>query len=519
MSAPSTASTRSGRPRRIWWGVGAAVVAITVLAILLASGALRWPFGHHSATPAAPATVTVTTNVYRVTVVGPGTLEAARTLGVTNATAGTIAKLASVGERVSKGAILAQLDPTPFQRALQDADLALQKAQAQLASLKATQSVNAASVAKQIADAQAQIVAQERSVEQAGSTLSSQKHLLAPGAVSASEVQTAQNNLDDANSALVSARRALSTLQTSEQLQAASATQDLKNAQLAVQQQQIAVEQAQEDLASITTVAPFDGVVSSVATEVGAYVPEDGTVLTLIDDHTLDLPAQIDETEISKVKVGQSASVTLDAMPNQVFSGTVTAIAPTGQAVSNIPIFDVTVTLDNQALTLRPGMTAQADIAVRTVPDAVTLPLTALQDVSAGTSTTAAQSGAQRTATTSTTPSTQRARPSGTPSTGARSSTAEQPATQQSAATATATANRRVVMVQQPDGTFAPHVVELVDSVGYNAVVTGDLKSGDIVLISSTGTATRSTTGTARSTRTTGRSGIPVLGGGPGGIP
>jgi multidrug efflux pump subunit AcrA (membrane-fusion protein) len=163
--------------------------------------------------------------------------------------------------------------------------------------------------------------------------------------------------------------------------QVTSAAQDPKTAELAVQQQQIAVEQAQENLDSITTVAPFDGVVSDVATEVGAYVPEDGTVLTLIDDRTLDLPAQIDETEISKVKAGQSASVTLDAMPGQTFGGTVTAIAPTGRAVSNIPIFDVTVTLDNQALTLRPGMTAQADIAVRTVDDAVTLPLTALHAV------------------------------------------------------------------------------------------------------------------------------------------
>lgn len=508
MTTPTAGTRKRGRRRRVWWAGAAGIAAVGVVAGLVAAGVVAWPFAASSSTAADISTLTITTAQYQVTVAGPGTLEAARTLAVTNATAGTIAKLASVGQRVQKGDVLAQLDPTPFQRALRDANLALQKAEAQRASLAASQGDTAASLAKQLADAQAEVTTQERAVQRANDTLALQQRLLTLGAVSASDVQTARDDLASANSDLSAARRALSTLQDSQKLQQTSQAQDLKNAELAVQQQQIAVEQAQEDLDSITTIAPFDGVVASVATEVGAYVPEDGTVLTLIDDSTLDLPAQIDETEISKVKVGQTATVTLDAMPNQTFHGTVTAIAPTGEAVSNIPIFEVTVTLDNQALTLRPGMTAEADIAVRTVANAATVPLTALKDVSGGTqpSTTSASGG----------------QPAGAAAAGGGQASPAPTAAAAGATTAGATTaavsttDQRILMVQQPDGSFAPRVVELVDSSGYNAVVTGELHSGDVVLLSASTTATSSSSKTSSTSRSSGSGGLAGLGGGPG---
>ncbi len=470
MSSPAAIQPRHPR-RRARLVVIAVLVAGALVAGLLALGVIPWPLRSAPAETASVQTMTVTTTSYRVTVAGPGSLEAARTLDVTNETAGTIAKLASVGQRVAKGDVLAQLDPTPHERALRDANLALQKAQVQQAALQANQDDNAATVVKQIAEAQATVTAQERSVSRAGDTVALQERLLGLGAVSASEAQTARDDLADATRSLTDAHRSLANLQASRELQATSAAQNLKNAQLAVEQQRIAVEQAQEDLDAITTTAPFDGVVASVATEVGAYVPEDGTVLTLIDDTSLELPAQIDETEISKVKVGQSASVTLDAMPDRTFTGTVTAIAPTGESVSNIPIFKVTVSLANTDLALRPGMTAEADIVVRNVANAVTLPLTALQEL-----------------------------PTGTP---AAASTAPR-------------ADLRAVMVQQPDASFAPATVELVDSVGYNAVVSGKLRQGDVVLLTSSARTTPSSpTGTATQ-RTGNPTGIPGMGAGGG---
>lgn len=480
MSSPATLPARQPHRRRIWIIVVAGLLAVAVVVFaLVRTGVFAPQLGATTTSTAEVKTMTVATAPYQVTVAGPGTLAAARTLAVTNATSGTIAQLASVGQRVAAGDVLAQLDPTPFERSVRDANLALQKAQAQLASLQASQADTAASLSKQVADAQAQVATQERAVQRATETLDLQQRLLTLGGASAADVQSARDAQDDARSALTDAQRTLKVAQDSQNLKVESAIQDLRGAELAVQQQQIAVEQAQEDLNSITTRAPFDGVVSSVATEVGAYVPADGTVLTLIDDRTLDLPAQIDETEIPRVKVGQAANVTLDAMSGQTFHGTVTAIAPTGSAISNIPVFEVTVTLDNADLALRPGMTAEADIVVRDVADAVTVPLSALQEAPAATAGTASR---------------------------------------------TTAADLRQVLVQQPDGSFAARAVELVDSVGYNGVVTGNLTSGDVIRLSSSASGSSTSTSTATSSQRTGNpTGIPGMGPGggvpPGGMP
>lgn len=513
MSTPSAVARKRGPRRRAWWVAATVLAAGGAAAVLVATGTVAWPFAAAPADAAVASTVTVTGAPYQVSVAGPGTLQAARTLAVTNPTAGTIAKLAKVGQRVSQGDVLAQLDPTPLERALRDADLALRKAEAQRDALAASQSDAAAALAKQIADARAAIATQERSVERASQTLELQQRLLALGAVSASDEQSAQDALEVASSTLADGRRAMSTLQTSQELQRASSAHTLTNAELAVQQQQIAVEQAREDLDSITTLAPFDGVVSSVATEVGAYVPADGTVLTLIDDRTLDLPAQIDETEISKVKTGQSATVTLDAMSGQTFAGTVTAIAPTGEAVSNIPVFEVTVSLDNQALQLRPGMTAEAAIAVRSVANAFTLPLSALQPLPTPSQATAGASGSGTTATSGSLAASKQtsvsSQAAATPQAGSAAGTPG------SSPSASATSNRRRVMVQQPDGSFTPRVVELVDSVGYNAVVSGGLQSGDVVQLAATeGSSSRASSSAQPMTGPGG--GIPGLGGGAG---
>ena len=118
--------------------------------------------------------------------------------------------------------------------------------------------------------------------------------------------------------------------------------------------------------------------------------------MTLIDDTTIELQAQVDETQIAQVALGQTAVVMLGAFPNQTFSGTVTAISPEATFESNIPIFDVVIELENADLTLRPGMTAEAEIVVQQVNNAVTLPLAALQ-ISVAQGRTAPENGARDT--------------------------------------------------------------------------------------------------------------------------
>ena len=91
-----------------------------------------------------------------------------------------------------------------------------------------------------------------------------------------------------------------------------------------------------------------------------------GTVIaTLIDASQIDLPVQVDETEIGAVKVGQQADVTLDALGDQTFTGKVTRISPEATTESGIAYFTVTVRLPNPEGLLRPGMTAEAEVIQR----------------------------------------------------------------------------------------------------------------------------------------------------------
>ena len=103
------------------------------------------------------------------------------------------------------------------------------------------------------------------------------------------------------------------------------------------------------------------------------------TILTLSNYKTIELDAQVDETQISSVKPGQAATVTTDAVADRSFSGKVTAVSPSATVQNNIPIFTVTVQIANPELILRPGMTAEASIEVKTLPDTLSVPSASVQ--------------------------------------------------------------------------------------------------------------------------------------------
>jgi HlyD family secretion protein len=404
-----------------------------------------------AAAPSVPTTATISLEPYRVTVAGPGSLEAARSLAVTSEAAGTVIEIVGVGERVTQGQIVARMDPTPFERAVRDAEFALEKAQVQLASLDANQADSSGNLRQSIAEAGQRVTNAQREVQRTQEELQLTTHLHELGTESAAAVQVAQDGFDTSVAELSSAQAALARLQESQGLQDTSAAQERRNTELAVSQAQLALEDAQADLDAITVSAPFDGVVSGVTTGEGAFVAEEGALLTLIGDSTLSLPVQIDETQILDVALGQTATVSLDAISDETFAGTVTAISPVAQIESNIPIFYVTVTLDNPELRLRPGMTAEADIVVEEFESTATVPLGAVQMAPNRPTAGAAPAG--------------RAGPES-----ARGGS--------------------IVMVRGADGAFEPRSVTLVDSIGFEAVVQGDLAEGDVIRVSDVGPST-----------------------------
>jgi HlyD family secretion protein len=163
-------------------------------------------------------------------------------------------------------------------------------------------------------------------------------------------------------------------------------------------QTQVANLRVNQDLLDKTiAVAPFDGIVTNMPVREGETVvtgiqgTEGATLMTLADMSVITAEIKVDETDIVNVQIGQSADVTVDAMPSKVFKGHVTLVGDqallrsTGQATSTSTSgteeakdFKVVITLDTPSSDLRPGLSTTAKITTAHKTNVLALPIQAL---------------------------------------------------------------------------------------------------------------------------------------------
>jgi HlyD family secretion protein len=148
---------------------------------------------------------------------------------------------------------------------------------------------------------------------------------------------------------------------------------------------------ARDTLQKTTMRAPMAGVVTALPVEEGEVavigtMNNAGTVLmTIADMSVVEAVMEVDETDVPSVKVGQRASVTIDAYPNKTFSGLVTEVASSpikrnGIASSSTEAvnFEVKIQIENPPPGIRPGFSASADIITGTRPKSLAIPIQAL---------------------------------------------------------------------------------------------------------------------------------------------
>ena len=200
-----------------------------------------------------------------------------------------------------------------------------------------------------------------------------------------SDIQTDQNDLDtlraqptqaDVAAAQAQVASAQSQLET---LLKGPNNADLKAAEIAVQQAQLSLEEAQAKVAQAQLHAPMAGTVLSVDITVGQQASAGLSAVTLADLGQLELPVNVAEVDIGKIKVGQAVDVTVDALPDKVFKGSVIRIAPSSQSESGVVNYPVAVQLTDPALVgVRPGMTALATFAGDQLANSWLVPTNAL---------------------------------------------------------------------------------------------------------------------------------------------
>lgn len=128
--------------------------------------------------------------------------------------------------------------------------------------------------------------------------------------------------------------------------------------------------------------SPIDGIVISREVEVGQTVVSSMNVADLYviaDLENMQVVGNVDEADIGQVKVGQHVTFTVDAYPDDVFSGTVTQVRLNPTTTSNVVTYEVIVNAPNPDLKLIPGMTANLTIYTLELDDVIAVPLKALK--------------------------------------------------------------------------------------------------------------------------------------------
>ena len=293
------------------------------------------------------------------------------------------------GDRVRKNQVVARIENTQA-----DADVAAQKAT--IASAEADSAAAEAGIKAQD-DA---ITTQQATLERYKNELQRSKDYLDRYDQMYKEKLVAKQDYDqkksDYESALASVSENEARVAQAKSQRTQSVAQ-LTSAQRRVTQAQASLTRLSNVLERFDVIAPLDGVVTDLPVRVGETVVQGvqnsagSTIMTIADMSLITAEVDVDETDVVSVQLGQSAEVTIEAMPNQTFSGKVIQIGDTaivrssGLAASQSATstqeakdFKVVVALDHPPADIRPGLSATAKITTSTRRGVVAIPIQAL---------------------------------------------------------------------------------------------------------------------------------------------
>jgi HlyD family secretion protein len=380
-------------------------------------------------------TAVIDIGIITQTVTATGTLSAVTTVQVGSQVSGIIAKLhADFNSKVKKGDLLAELDETPFKEKIAQTQAALDKAKVDLRNAEIS-------------------LRRQTALKQQG---------LAPQA----DFDLAQATYDGARASVAQAQATLNQALT-----------DLRNSKI---------------------VAPIDGVVVSRQYDVGQTVAasfQAPTLFTIAQDLTkMQVSADVSESDIGQIKIGQPVRFTVDAYPDREFRGKVAQIRLNATVNQNVVTYPVIVEVVNEDLMLKPTMTANVAVDVATVRDVLRVPNAALRFRPEETAGAAPPKAPTASVEARAAQQGQPGQPGGAPAAMARQfgSTGGRPA---GGARKTPL---RPSTIYTPDGLKGePKAVEIRTGITdgrYTQIVSGDIKAGDLVIVG-LATAKAATTG------------------------
>jgi len=162
-----------------------------------------------------------------------------------------------------------------------------------------------------------------------------------------------------------------------------SALAQLNVAKAQVEQQKAALNQEETTLSYTRILSPVDGTVISRNVDIGQTVAasfQTPTLFSIAQDLTrMQIDTNVDEADIGKIRVGQSVQFTVDAYPDSTFPGGVSEIRNAPTTIQNVVTYDVVVKVANPELKLKPGMTANVSIITALEKGVLKVPNAALR--------------------------------------------------------------------------------------------------------------------------------------------
>jgi len=151
-------------------------------------------------------------------------------------------------------------------------------------------------------------------------------------------------------------------------------TEQIEQGEAKLQQAQQALDIAETRLGYATIVSPFDGLVLSKSIEAGEYVSAGTPIVTIGQMNNVWLRAYIDETDLGRVHVGQSAKVKTDSYPNKTYPGQISFISSESEFTPKTVqtekervklVYRIKIDISNPEMQLKPGMPADAEITLQ----------------------------------------------------------------------------------------------------------------------------------------------------------
>ena len=197
-------------------------------------------------------------------------------------------------------------------------------------------------------------------------TASSLANLLSSTNTYATTVSSDLGNALSNQSSIVSAEQSLAQAQnTLQSTEGGSNALTVQSAALSLQQAQDAVTNAQTTLDGYSVTAPFAGTIAAVGVQKYDQASSGTSVATLVtNQETADIT--VNEVDASKIKVGQKATLTFDALPNVSLAGTVASINSVGTVSQGVVSYSAVIAFDTPNSSVMPGMSVTADIIIGT---------------------------------------------------------------------------------------------------------------------------------------------------------